>query len=218
MATIKSFTAQPVIGITGGMGSGKSAVASFLNARLGGTYIDADVVCRELLLPGAAGWRSFKENFGPDYLNPDQSINRILLRQVIFADEEIRLRLNALLHPLAKEEIARRVENATASGWFLVEVPLLYEARWEADLDRVIVVYADFGACLRRLMKRDHLQRKEAGLAIGTQWPLPVKALRADHVIDNSGPWALTCLQVLHLGELLQHYFGQGQPSMKKND
>jgi dephospho-CoA kinase len=211
MATIKSFTAQPVIGITGGMGSGKSAVASFLNGRLGGTYIDADAICRELLLPGAAGWRSFKEIFGSSYLNSDQSINRTLLRQVIFADEEMRLRLNALLHPLAREEIARRVGSAIDSRWFLAEVPLLYEACWEAELDRVIVVYADFGSCRRRLMKRDHLQRKEAELAIGSQWPLPAKALRADHVIDNSGPWPLTCLQVLHLGELLQHYFRQGQ-------
>jgi dephospho-CoA kinase len=218
MATIKSSTAQPVIGITGGMGSGKSAVSRLLHGRLGGTYIDADAVCRQLLLPGAAGWQSFRDNFGSRYLNPDQSLNRPLLRRAIFADQEIRQRLDALVHPLAREEIARRVKSATGSRWFLVEVPLLYEARWESDLDRVLVVYADFCSCLLRLMKRDHLQKKEAELAISSQWPLAAKALLADHVIDNSGPWALTSLQVLHLSELLQHYFGPEQRSMKKND
>jgi dephospho-CoA kinase len=204
---INNSTAQPVIGITGGMGSGKSAVAGFLSQRFGATYIDADAVCRELLEPEAAGWRSFTGIFGSDYLDPDGRINRELLRKAIFADEMIRRQVNAIIHPLAREEICRRLEAATDARWFLIEVPLLFEAGWEAEVDRVIVVYADRDSCLRRLMQRDGLQKEEAERSMGAQWPLPEKAMLADYTVDNSGPWLFTCLQILHLGELLQDNF-----------
>jgi dephospho-CoA kinase len=203
MAGIANRTERPVIGITGGMGSGKSSVARYLHQHFGGISIDADAVCRELLEPEAAGWELFRKAFGAEYLNTDRSINRPLLRRAIFGEERVRRRLESLLHPLAKEEIARRVRTETGPGWFLIEVPLLFEAGWDRETDRVIVVYAHPERCRERLMKRDRMSAAEATAAIATQWPLAAKATRADHVIDNSSNWAVTCLQVLHLGELL---------------
>lgn len=204
MAGIADGVRRPVIGITGGMGSGKSAVARYLHRRFGATLIDADEVCRGLLKPGAAGWEAFQGAFGAEYLNSDRSINRPLLRQAVFAEEAARRRLESLLHPLAKGEITRRMRIESGAAWFLIEVPLLFEAGWDRDVDRVIVVYADPASCRERLMKRDRASAGEAAAAMATQWPLPTKALRANHVIDNSGSWAATCLQVLRLGELLR--------------
>jgi dephospho-CoA kinase len=218
MRIIKGAAGQAVIGITGGMGSGKSAVATLLQKRLHSTFIDADVICRELLAPGAAGWLSFRESFGPAYFNPDQSINRSLLRRLIFSEEEARLRLNRLLHPLAREEIGRQMENAPESRCFLVEIPLLYEAGWQAELDRIVVVYACQDRCRKRLMKRDLISEQEAEKAMASQWPLTNKALLADHVIDNSGPWAFTCLQVLRLQVLLKGIFQAAEGISEKND
>lgn len=203
MPVIASGIQRPVIGITGGMGSGKSAVARYLYRRFGGALIDTDAVCRELMEPGAAGWDAFQLAFGDKYLNPDQSINRPLLRRVIFLEEEKRRRLESLLHPLAKKEIVRRIGTEARAGLFLVEVPLLFEAGWDREMDKTIVVYADPEICRKRLMKRDRMNAADATAAMATQWPLATKALQADHVIDNSGSWAATCLQVLHLGELL---------------
>jgi dephospho-CoA kinase len=205
MAGIASAPRRPVIGITGGMGSGKSAVGRYLHQRFGGTFIDADAVCRELLERGAPGWEAFRETFGAEYLNADLSINRALLRRVVFSEKEARRRLESLLHPLAKEEIARRVGADSGSGRFLIEVPLLFEAGWDREADRIVLVYADPESCRERLARRDLVSAGQAAAAIATQWPLAAKALLADHVIDNSGSWAATCLQVLHLGELLRH-------------
>lgn len=204
MKEISRGIRPPLIGITGGMGSGKSAVTRYLHQRFGGTCIDADAVCRELLEPGAAGWTAFRAVFGAAYLNPDQSVNRPLLRRTIFAEEEVRRKLESVLHPLAKREITRRVDTEPMDVFFLIEVPLLFEAGWDREPDRIIVVYAETGRCRDRLVKRDRMSAGEAEAAMATQWPLISKALRADHVIDNSGSWAETCLQVLHLGELLQ--------------
>jgi dephospho-CoA kinase len=208
MPGIASVIQQPVIGITGGMGSGKSVVARYLYRRFGGALIDADAVCRELMEPGATGWDAFRSTFGAEYLNPDQSINRPLLRRVIFLEEEKRRRLESLLHPLAKKEIVRRIGEARAV-LFLIEVPLLFEAGWDREMDRIIVVYADHASCRIRLMKRDRMNAADAAVAMATQWPLAAKALQADHVIDNSGNWAATCLQILHLGELLWQLAGK---------
>ena len=194
-----------MIGITGGMGSGKSAVARYLHRRFGGALIDADAICRELLLVGKPGWAAFRETFGAEYLSPDGSIDRPKLRRAVFGQEEVRRRLESLLHPLAKGEIARRVRADVTAGRFLIEVPLLFEAGWDHEVDRIVVVYADPETCRMRLAKRDRLSPGEAAAAMATQWPLAAKAFLADHVVDNSGCWAVTCLQALHLGKVLRH-------------
>lgn len=197
-----------VVAVTGGMGSGKSSVAAYLGEIGGARGLSADALCRQLLEPGAAGWLAVRTAFGERFFLADQRIDRSLLRTVLFADREFRQRLDALLHPLVRDEIAGCLARASGqpSGKqtrFVVEVPLLYEARWEHDFSRVVVAYADEKTCLRRLMLRDRISEAAAVKAMGTQMPLADKALLADYVIDNSGSWSDTCLQVEHLRNLL---------------
>ena len=201
---------RSVVAVTGGMGSGKSSVAAYLCEIGGAKGLNADTICRQLLEPGAAGWLAVRTAFGERFFLADQHIDRPLLRKVLFEDHAFRHELNALLHPLVRNEITGCVERemgqpseAQSQVRFVVEVPLLYEAHWEHDFSQVVVAYADEATCLRRLMLRDRVSEAEAKQAIGTQMALAHKALLADHVIDNSGSWSDTCLQIVHLRNLL---------------
>lgn len=197
-----------IIGLTGGMGSGKSAVAAHLCDLHGAKHIDADQVCRRLMEPHEKGWIALQDMFGEKYLGADQALDRQKLRHAIFHDERVRSQVNSLLHPLARDEIVRllgRTSNPHIDQKVIVEVPLLFEAHWEKDFATIVVVYADKEQCLKRLIKRDQINREEAEAAIASQWPLSDKVLWADHVINNSGTWSATCLQLLHLGRLLWH-------------
>jgi dephospho-CoA kinase len=198
--------ADLVVAITGGMGTGKSSVARFLCAISGATGFDADAVCRGLLAPEAPGWLALRGAFGEKFFLADQTVDRPLLRKTLFADQGFRKNVNVLLHPLVRLQISadirERVESSPGSR-IVVEVPLLYEAGWQADYSRVVVVYADTAVCRRRIMLRDRTGQEEAEQAMGAQLPLADKVLLADHVIDNSGGWEDTCLQVHHLSAIL---------------
>lgn len=199
---------KAVVAVTGGMGSGKSSVVAYLCEIGGAMGLSADALCRQLLEPGAAGWLAMRTAFGERFFLANQRIDRPLLRTVLFEDREFRQRLDAVLHPLVRDEIAGCLERESGhtSGKqtrFVVEVPLLYEAGWEHDFSQVVVAYADEKTCLRRLMLRDRISAAAAAKAMETQMPLADKALLADYVIDNSGPWSDTCLQVEHLRNLL---------------
>ncbi|MBU0485021.1 MAG: dephospho-CoA kinase [Proteobacteria bacterium] len=200
------------IGLTGGMGAGKSAVASFLS-RKGLCCIDADEVSRAMLQPGCTGWDILKRDLGPKFFKADMTIDRPYLRQAIFSDNLLREKINSLLHPLIRNEIFSEVakksdgselsQGGKTSGLVIIEVPLLYEAGWEDDFDQVVVVYADHDQCVARVMQRDGGSRGEVERSLVAQWPLQDKVERADHVIDNSRCWSNTSLQVLHLMKLL---------------
>ena len=201
---------RSVVAITGGMGSGKSSVATYLCEIGGAMGLSADTLCRQLLEPEAAGWLAVRKTFGERFFLADQRIDRPLLRKILFEDHEFRRALNTLLHPLVRNEITDRIEkgifflaHAKAQVRFVVEVPLLYEANWQDDFSQVVVAYADEKACLQRIMFRDRISEAEAEKAMGTQMPLSQKAILADHVIDNSGSWSETCLQIVHLRNLL---------------
>lgn len=199
------------IGITGGIACGKSAVSIYLADRCGCIRCDADRLAFELLRPGMAGWQALFEEFGEAYLDRAGEVDRPKLRQAIFFDDGVRRRIDALLHPLvrrlAEEQIAIHLEVGRS---VLVEVPLLYEAGWQDMFARVIVVYAGEAERLRRLRARDALSNDDALAALAAQKGLAEKALRADHVVDNSGPWADTCL-VLHRLALLLTASGEGK-------
>lgn len=202
-----------VVAITGGMGSGKSSVAAYLCELGGAKGLNADTICRQLLEPGAAGWSAMRKVFGDRFFLADQHIDRPQLRKVLFEDCEFRHELDAILHPLARNEIFSCLKEEigrvpSAQARFVVEVPLLYEAGWEHDFSQVVVAYADEKSCLRRIMLRDRISEAEAQKSIAAQMPLSHKALLADHVIDNSGPWPDTCLQIVHLRNFLWHERG----------
>lgn len=195
------------IGLTGGLGSGKSSVAAFFRDHVKVECIDADQVCRELLEPHAAGWYALRETFGTKYFNEHQAVDRCLLRKSLFNDENFRLLINKFLHPLALEIITERLsrlKDKLTLSLIIVEVPLLFEAHWDIFFDRRIVVYSTPEICLKRVLTRDKISQSEAEAAIAAQWLLRDKAVLADHVINNSGCWAETCLQLMHLIRLLR--------------
>lgn len=197
-----------VVAVTGGMGSGKSSVAAYLCEISGAIGLNADTVCRRLLEPEESGWLAVRKAFGERFFMADKRVDRALLRKVLFEDHGFRHELDTILHPLARNEIKECIRKESGRqlqtpSRFVVEVPLLYEAHWEDDFSQVVVAYADTASCLRRIMLRDRISEAEAEKAIGTQMPLSHKALLADHVIDNSGSWADTCLQIMHLLDLV---------------
>jgi dephospho-CoA kinase len=196
------------IGLTGGMGSGKSSVAKLLTQMLDGKHIDADQVCRKILEPNGEGWQAFIEAFGNEYQLDDKSINRPKLRNAIFSDDLFRTKVNGIIHPIVKKNIISEMESFLEfprNSMVIVEVPLLYEVKWEDLFDAVIVVYADSEVCLKRLMDRDGLDRSQTKEAMECQMKLSEKVLKADHVIDNSGTILDTQGQVEHLASILQN-------------
>lgn len=192
-----------ILGISGGIGSGKSCVCRFWSAHFRLPLIDLDDICRDLLQPGKEGWRALRNTFGSRFFTADGSLDRPVLRRAIFADHGLRRHLDSLLHPLARRAMEAALASHHLSGPVLVEIPLLIEAGWQEDVDRVVVVYAGIRERCRRIMARDRVGYPEAMQAIASQMSLADKALMADHVIDNSGAWSDTCLQVIHLARLL---------------
>jgi len=169
-------------------------------------YIDADLICRRLLMPNGKGWAALRQALGQEFFLADQTIDRARLRQVLFSDDTVRSQVNGLLHPLAREEVVARINKIESEGGgpVVVEVPLLFEAAWEDIFDRIVVVYADCNTCLQRIMRRDAVTLSEAKAGFASQASLLDKAVLADHVIDNSGCWTDTCLQLLHLNKRIR--------------
>lgn len=193
-----------MIGVTGGMGSGKSFVSGLLGRLLGVQVLDADTLCRHLLQPNMPGWQGVKDLWGGCFINPEGNIDRAALRKALFADAEVRCSLEQLLHPLVREEILRiSRERKNQRLGMVVEVPLLFEVGWQDDFDLIVAVYARPDSCQNRIVHRDQVTLEEAREAMKAQKPLDEKALLADCVIDNSGPLTWTIFQVHHAARLL---------------
>ncbi len=199
---MKDSDAGYIIAITGGIGSGKSRVCSYLAGLCSLQVVDLDQICRQLLVPGAPGWQALKEILEDHFFSPSGELDRIAFRKALFADHELRSRVDALLHPLACVEMARQVSRC--NGPVLVEIPLLFEAGWQDEVEVIVVVYADPEVRVQRIIERDHVSAAQARQEIGSQYDLSEKALRAHHVIDNSGSWQQTCLQVRQLADDLR--------------
>ncbi len=177
-----------VVGLTGGLASGKS-VASKTLRDLGLPIIDADLIAREMVKPNEAGYRDIVDHFGKGILNPDRTINRRKLAKIIFSDSKERERLNSLLHPRIVKEIKRTIENfkEKGEGMVIVDAALLIAAGQLPLVDKLIVVIVSERLQIKRLAQRDHLTEKEARERIATQMPLSEKMKLADYVINNSG-------------------------------
>jgi len=177
-----------VIGLTGGIASGKSTVARILE-RLGAVIIDADLLSREAVLPGTPAHDAIVAEFGPEILLQDATIDRKALGRIIFASTEARRRLEAITHPaiarLAEERIAE-ARRSDAPVTFYV-APLLIEAGAANRVDDIWVVYADRETQIARLTERDHIRREEAEQRLAAQIPMEEKAAYGSAVIDNRG-------------------------------
>lgn len=205
MASVIESPETILIGITGGIGSGKSTVGRFWSLHYNLPLFDLDAMCRLLFEKSEPGWKALKNFTGGSFFTADGELDRKRLRSVIFQDDELRSQVNELIHPLALQLMQRAVVGLHAP-LALVDVPLLYEAGWQDEFQRVVVVFADRETCCRRTVSRDGVSGEEALRALRSQLSLAEKALRADHVIDNSGCWLRTRLQAAHLADLYQQF------------
>jgi dephospho-CoA kinase len=175
--------------LTGSIGTGKSAVASML-ADMGAHIIDTDRIAREVVEPGCPALADIEAEFGREVLNPDGTLNREKLRDLIIRDPEMRSKLNAITHPRINAVVMERIVSfgRLNDGMpIIIDVPLLFESGWDRFFPEAIVVYAPVPVQVDRLMARDRLDRKTAELTIDAQMSIEDKKSRARYVIDNSG-------------------------------
>lgn len=178
-----------VIGLTGGIASGKSTFAALLRKR-GVPVVDADALARAVVAPGSPAIARVVEAFGPGALRSDGSLDRAFLAARVFSDEAERRRLEAITHPAVRRAMLAEVEDLAARGHDLVfyDVPLLYEAGLSEALDSVVVVFTPRTVQMERLRRRDGLPEEQALGRLSAQLPIDEKAARADFVVDNQGP------------------------------
>ena len=200
-----------VIGLSGGIGSGKSTVSTMLR-ELGATVIDADAIVHELQAPGMPMVAELAREFGPGILDASGALDRKALGAVVFADESARLRLNRIVHPQVGAEFAKRLASAIESKALLVvlDIPLLFEGRESGkgsaasrNVETTVAVWVSEATQVERTMSRDRCTREDALARVRAQMPLDRKRELADHVIDNSGSLADTERQVHALYEKL---------------
>ncbi|HEM4129304.1 TPA: dephospho-CoA kinase [Streptococcus suis] len=185
-----------VIGITGGIASGKSTVTAFLREQ-GYPVIDADAVVHELQAKGGKLYQVLLKEFGQGILSADGNLDRVKLGQAVFADSKLRARLSVLQDQIIRQELLTRrdVLKQTEQVVFM-DIPLLYEADYSGEVDEVWLVYVDRAQQLERLIKRNSLSVQEAENRLAAQLSLEEKRSKAQFVIDNRGAVEATLMQV----------------------
>ncbi len=172
-----------IIGLTGGIGSGKSTVGALFGA-LGVPVLDTDQVARELVEPGSSALHGIAEEFGPDLLDATGALDRAALRRIVFADPVRRRALEALLHPLIRARVEEWIGGLTARYCVLL-VPLLLESGWTDLVDRIVVVDLPEAAQIRRTMDRDGLTASDVEAIMRAQVSREQRLARAHDVITN---------------------------------
>ena len=176
------------LGLTGGIGSGKSTVANLLTG-FGATLVDADAISRATTASGGSAIAAIAATFGADFIGPDGSLNRDSMRALAYADPGARKRLEAILHPLVGTEIARQTQVAAqaAASCLVIDIPLLAEGgHWRGKLDRVLVVDCPPEMQIRRVMRRSGLSQAEVEAIIAIQATRPKRLACADIVLSNA--------------------------------
>ena len=179
----------PVIGLTGGIGAGKSTVTQMLEA-LGAAVIDADKVGHQIYLPDLPAWREIVDTFGPEVLNADRTIDRQALGKLVFADPEALRTLNRIVHPKMFDRMGELIAEMRARGGMkaiVVEAAVLIEANWMALVDQVWVVVASEAVVVDRLAKQRHLSSEQVRTRIAAQLTNDERLKHADVVIRNDG-------------------------------
>lgn len=194
-----------LLGLTGGIASGKSTVSRTFKAA-GFPVVDADVIARQIVEPGQPVLARIAQAFGPEVLREDGSLDRAKLAEIVFSQPGRMAALNQINRPYLREAISQALAQAKAGGAAIVvgDIPLLYEADYADDFDGVAVVSVDPNIQLSRLMARDGLSEADAEARIQSQMPLAQKAALADFVIDNNGTQEATIAQANALIHRLQ--------------
>jgi len=173
-----------VVGLTGGIASGKTTVANMFHEQFGIEIVDADIVAREVVEPGSQGLAAIEQKFGASILLNDGSLNRAKLREIIFSQPEEKAWLNALLHPLIRQQMLTDLANVT-SPYALLVIPLMAENNLQSLADTVVVVDVDEETQLRRTSERDNVSREQAQSILASQATREQRLAIADHVIKN---------------------------------
>lgn len=194
------------IGLTGSIATGKSTVTNMLK-ELGAFVIDCDKTARDVVASGTRGLAKIEEVFGKDAVAADGSMDRVYIGDLVFRNPEMKKRLENILFPLifeALDEELLRLEREGTTPVVFLDMPLLYEVKYDSYVDEVWLVYVPFEVQLSRLMKRNGYTKEEALLRIHSQIPVDKKKALAQQVIDNSGTLEDTKEQVRSLWKTLQ--------------
>jgi dephospho-CoA kinase len=187
-----------LVGLTGGIATGKSTVSALLR-QLGCEIIDADLLAREVVEPGQPAWTTIVAEFGQDVLTGDGTLDRKKLGAIVFADPERRRRLEAITHPAIRERFQARLDELAEKGFtgiVIFDAAVMIESGNYKNMDRLVVVVTDEPTQMSRLQGRDGTDDAEGRRKIASQMPLSEKAKLADYVIDNSGDRHETAEQV----------------------
>lgn len=189
-----------IIGLTGSIASGKSAVAKMIQS-YGLPIVDADVVARQVVEPGSKTLKKIAEVFGQDVIAPDGTMDRAKVGSIIFHDETMRKQLNGIIHPAIREEMIRQRDEFISYGEknVFMDIPLLFESKLEHFVEKIIVVSVSEKVQLSRLMARNGFTEEEAKARISTQMPVKEKEALADAVIDNNGTLEQTAIQLQNI-------------------
>ncbi len=197
-----------VVGLTGGIGSGKSTVADAF-ARLGADVVDADAVSHALTQRGAPGVAAIRDQLGASYVSADGELDRAALRAAVFRDPALRARLESILHPMIAAEIERQLAGWRSSYGILM-IPLLLEGgRYRTRIDRLLVVDCPEEEQLRRVVARSAIPPDEIRAIMRAQVSRAERLAAADDVIDNSGPPEALAPQVVRLDHMYRRLAGE---------
>lgn len=176
-----------IIGLTGGIASGKSTVTKYLRQQ-GYTVVDCDKIAWELAEPDCSIWQVYFARYGSKVINPDKSLNRQAVADIVFRDKKELDAINSLVHPLIKDEMMSQVKTAVDEGKKVIflDVPLLFEASYDKLVDEKWLVYVSRDTQLRRLMSRNDFSHDEAVRRIDSQMSLEEKKKLSDVIINNN--------------------------------
>ena len=189
-----------IIGLTGGIGSGKSAAAEILK-ELGLKVIDLDLITHELMRPGELGYIEIKKEFGEKYIDTKGAIDRKLLREEIFSSFDLKKRIESILHPIIFEECNKQLNLLKHENYIVLVIPLLFETKnYISLIDESLLIDCDLEAQIERVIKRDSISKTLANRIIKNQMNREKKQLLADKVILNDG-------NINHLKTQLDSYY-----------
>ncbi|KNY46979.1 dephospho-CoA kinase [Vibrio harveyi] len=189
-----------VIGLTGGIASGKTTVANLFKQQFKIDIVDADIVAREVVEPGTPGLNAIIEHFGTDIVRDDQTLNRAKLREKIFSNPEEKAWVNGLLHPMIREKMIEDLEQVT-SDYALLVVPLLVENKLDSLCDRILVVDVEPQTQISRTVKRDNVSEEQAKAILASQASREQRLAMADDVVKNNPDDPDLLLQITDLHE-----------------
>ena len=205
---IRGKDRRVLLGVTGGIASGKTAVSRMLE-ELGARTIDFDVLSRVVVEPGKPAWKEVVAYFGEQVLLGDKTLDRKKLAEIVFHDPEKRKKLEGFIHPRIYEEFSRRVqEYASADPEVIIQVavPLLVEANLQHFFHKILLVYIPAQMQIERLMDRDRISREMAVKMLSSQLPIEEKRSHADFIVDNSGSLEETRRQVKEVWKKLKEF------------